>query len=95
MFLKRTDRIMILIGEKNKNLEYWHGILSQQNNGLGRVTINNNDFLQIRVSVLNNVRREAFFNGTMDNNDINYQLIRVNSDCNVFRKSCTQKNKRL
>ena len=33
--------------------------------------------MQIRASVLNNVRRDAFVNGTMYHDDINYHVLGV------------------
>ena len=77
MFLKCTDRIVILIGENNNNLEYWTDISSKQNNGIDRVVIDNNPFMQIRASVLNSFRREAFVNGKMDHDEINYHILGV------------------
>lgn len=77
MFLKCTDRIVLLIGENNNNIEYCTDISSQQNNGLDIVVIDNNPFMKIIASVLNNTKREVFVNGTMDHDEINYHVIVV------------------
>ena len=60
MYLKSGDRIMILMGKLHNNYNYWEGISKLQKNGLGKVIIDDHIFLQIRASVIKNVKRDSY-----------------------------------
>ena len=75
MFLKSEDRIIILIGELYRNYGDWLIISEFQKNGLEKVTIDDHVFIQIRASVIQNVKRDAYLKGTMDYDEIDYHVL--------------------
>ena len=75
MYLKSGDRIVILVGELHSNYGYWLGISEIQKNGLDKVLLDGHVFLQIRASLINNVKREAYLNGTMDQDETDYHVL--------------------
>ena len=70
-----------MVGELNSNLKYLEGISRLQNNGLGKVIIDYCKFLQIRASVVSNVWRDVFLNGTMKNDEINRNFLGIGGAC--------------
>ena len=80
MYLKSGDRVIFLVGKEHSNYDYWLKISLLQISYLDNVIIDDHDFMQIRASVINNVKRDKYLSGTMDIDDAHYHVLGAGGD---------------
>ena len=77
MHINPVESVLLLLCEDSQDVKYWKKIIQEQNSGLSDISFGSKVFHQINATVIKYISREAFINGSYDNDMMDYHVLGI------------------